>query len=494
MRMIRLIYFLTVLLSCEAVLAQSFSLEVKIKNQPDNPAVIGIVRGDRFTPVDTIPIQNVTNSPGIKMFGYTFSDNSDIGVYRLVFGQTTYSKVMGEAPQQLDFIFNRENISFETDFKAPFDSLVIFDSEENRLWFPFLVRERWFEKEIADLEKEVDYYLDRSLDSDGNVSDDKLKEYSEKSSEKANQFNQLQMDREMFISGFLDQNKELFALKLIKSFREPFRDGYLPSEERKKFFQKDYFRYVDFSDESLINTPVLTDKVFNFLVSYNQKGFTKEQREQAYIEAVEIIMEQVGKVSPAGEGISGAGLMYEFILGYLVNGFEILKMDNVLSYINDNYADGLCKTDEKSTLIRKLEHQNMKPGTVVPDFTLDDIKGNPVTLSNVIKNKALIIFWASWCTHCNELLPKIRALVEQENSEDLSIIAVSLDRSLTEWHKAVVKAGFEAFYNLSDLQEWDGEVTKNFNIYATPSMFLVDSNRKIIARPTTFVELTESIK
>jgi hypothetical protein len=57
----------------------------------------------------------------------------------------------------------------------------------------------------------------------------------------------------------------------------------------------------------------------------------------------------------------------------------------------------------------------------------------------------------------------------------------------------VVRAGFETFYNLSDLQEWDGEVTISYNVYATPSMFLIDSNRKIIAKPITFLELTQSI-
>ncbi|NLB25424.1 MAG: TlpA family protein disulfide reductase, partial [Bacteroidales bacterium] len=123
-----------------------------------------------------------------------------------------------------------------------------------------------------------------------------------------------------------------------------------------------------------------------------------------------------------------------------------------------------------------------------------DIKGNPVTLSQVIKKRTLIVFWASWCTYCDELLPEIKNWYDQLNSEDLTVVAISLDKSLTDWHKAVVKAGFEVFYNLSDLKEWDGEVTKMYNIYATPTMFLIDSDRRIIARPVTFFELTESMK
>lgn len=474
--------------------AQSFSLDVKIKNQPDNPVVIGFVRGDKFKPLDTLLIQNIINNKEIKEIKYTFSDKSKTGVYRLVFGQTTYSRVMGESPQQLDFIFNHEDIFFETDFQAPADSLVVLSSEENRLWFAFLAEEKKFDKELKELEKETDYYRNRLTAAGESVTEGELKELKEKFSDRANSFNQLQMEREMFISGLIVDNKGLFAQKMIKGFTEPFRDGFFTPDERRKFYQKEYLKYIDFSDESLINTSVLTDKVFNYLVSYNQKWFTKKQREQAYIEAVMLIMEEVEKVS--ADNLQGLqkGPMYEFILDYLVNGFEILKMDNVLSFISDNYSDGLCQTDDKTTLVRRLEYQNMKPGTVVPDFTTEDIKGNPVTLSQVIKKRTLIVFWASWCTYCDELLPEIKNWYDQLNSEDLTVVAISLDKSLTDWHKAVVKAGFEVFYNLSDLKEWDGEVTKMYNIYATPTMFLIDSDRRIIARPVTFFELTESMK
>jgi len=38
-------------------------------------------------------------------------------MYRLILGKTTYAKVMDEPPQQLDFIYNNEDLIFETDFE-----------------------------------------------------------------------------------------------------------------------------------------------------------------------------------------------------------------------------------------------------------------------------------------------------------------------------------------------------------------------------------------
>ncbi|MGM0622249.1 MAG: peroxiredoxin family protein, partial [Bacteroidota bacterium] len=395
------------------------------------------------------------------------------------------AKVMGEPPQQLDFIFNKEDIVFETDFETPQDSLKVIRSDENRVWFDFLQKEQLLTKELELLEKEVDYYQARVAEarSSGGIATN-LQELEQQADQKANAFNQLQMERNMFVEKTVKENQNLFATRLIQTFREPFRDGYLNTGERKKSVQQEYFSYVDFSDESLMNSPVLTDKVFDYLVSYNQPDYSQEQREKAYIKAVDEVMSHVQNENER---------VAEFILNYLVNGFEGLGMENVLTYIAENYGDNICQTDEKTTLERKLEYQKMKPGTVVPDFTIDNIKGQPLTLSHVLENRNLIVFWASWCPHCVELLPRIKTWFRQFNPGNFEIIAISLDTSEQEWKNAVVEAGFEEFYNLSDLNEWDGEVTENYNVYATPTMFLIDANRKILAKPERFEELLKNV-
>ena len=43
--------------------------------------------------------------------------------------------------------------------------------------------------------------------------------------------------------------------------------------------------------------------------------------------------------------------------------------------------------------------------------------------------------------------------------------------------------------NVSDLLGWDGQTTLDYFIYATPTMFLIDSDMKIIGMPKTLEEL-----
>lgn len=503
MKQIHFLHTILLLWLGHSVVAQPYSLQVNISNQPDNPVILGSIRGDKFTPVDTLELQKVTGSlPAdyntgsqsavqkvtsnyqMKEVRWQFPASATPGMYRLVFGQTTYARVMDEPPQQLDFIFNKENIVFETDFKAPQDSLKVIASEENRMWFNFLQKEQLLNDELELLEKEVDYFQKRiAAAKSSSPAETNLAELEQQASQKANAFNQLQLERDRFIENTVNDNSGLFAARLIQTYREPLRDGYLTEEERKKSVQQEFFRYVDFSDESLINSPVLTDKVFDYLVSYNQPAFNREQREVAYIKAVDEIM---AHLQDANEKVA------EFILNYLVDGFEGLGMENVLNHIAGNYGNAICETDEKTTLERKLEYRKMKPGTVVPDFTMNDINGNPVTLSHVLENRNLILFWAGWCPHCVELLPRIKNWFRQFNPVNFEIIAISLDTSEKEWKEAVSAAGFEEFYNLSDLEKWDGRVVENYNVYATPAMFLVDANRKILAKSESFEELLKS--
>jgi peroxiredoxin len=468
--------------------AQPFKLQVSIKNQPFNSVAVGVVRGDRFVFSDSLFTQNIITRDGpIKTVTWNIKANTRPGVYRLVLGQTTYARVMNEPPQQIDFIFNGEDIRFETDFRFPVDSLKLIQSKENKIWYGFIQQEKELKAKMNELEKEEAYYFSMLSDaeSSGSGSKDKVSEIKASLVKVANSFNQMQMDRDEYITRTAEENNDLFVSRIIRSHREPFRDGFLTPDERKASFQKSFLAYLDFSDESLVQTSIMTDKIFTYLVSFNQKGYTQDQRQNEYIKAVDAIMADVKK--EAGESSE----VYEFVVDYLVSGFEGLKMDKVLTWMSDHYAEQLCKTEEKTTLRRKLEAQKMTVGSVVPDFTLNDLKGQPVTLSRALKSRTLLVFWASWCPHCNSILPQIKSMCSGKSN--LEVIAISLDTSADEWNKAVFNAGFESFRNLSDLREWNGKVVEDYNVYATPTMFLIDASRKILAKPASMVELAKAL-
>ena len=363
----------------------------------------------------------------------------------------------------------------------------MLQSEENKVWFEFIQKEKELNDKLNEMEKEEAYYVSvlAEAESSDSVSNEKRAEIKASLMQVVNNFNQMQMQRDEYITRTAEVNNTLFVSRLIKSCREPFRDGFLTQAERKASFQKAYLGYLDFSDESLVQSSVLTDKLFNYLVTFNQKGYTQDQRQNEYIKAVDAIMDVVK--NEAGESSE----VYEFVVDYLVSGFEGLKMDKVLGWISEHYTEPLCKTEEKTTLRRKLEAHKMRVGSVVPDFTLNDLKGQPVNLTKALKDINLVVFWASWCPHCNSILPQIKSMCKGKSN--MEVIAISLDRSANDWNNAVYKAGFEAYINISDLQEWYGKVVEDYNVYATPTMFLIDRNRTILSKPSSIDELAKAL-
>lgn len=289
--------------------SQPFTLEVKVKNQPVNKIILGTISGDRFTPVDSLPAQN--NSVRFK-----FPPNAVPGMYRLVFGHTLYAKIMNDPPQQIDFVFNNEHIIFETDFNTPEDSLQVILSEENRIWFEFRGKEKQFQKDLNELEAEIGYYQQAAQPAEAAVRIEK--------------YNRLQKERDHYLLATAEKNPERLAAKWIKLYREPFLDGNLTPQERKELFQKEYFTNVDFNDETLFYSSVGSDRVFRYLTSYNQKGWTKKQLEQDYCKAVDVVF----------AGTSQNPKVAQFIRDYVIQGFEILKMDTVIEYIRNQYPDG----------------------------------------------------------------------------------------------------------------------------------------------------------
>ncbi len=289
--------------------AQPFKVELTIENQPDNPILFGWIQGDDFNLIDSAKIDAST-----YQVTFNFPANAHPGTYRLIFGKTAYARFMDEGPQQLDFIFNNENIKMKTDFKSPVESLKVIASDENQLWYNFLYKDRLLVSEIQNYEQLVNRYWA--------IKDE------EKAIDAAGKYNQLQLERDVFLKETVDLNLGLLASVYIKNQRKPLLDGYLSEMEREEFYKKNFFQNLNFTDDRLVNTSVYSDLVFEYLTHYNKPDFTKQQREDAYIKAVDVIFPAVNKNEK----------VHQFIMAYIANGFKILQLNKVIDYLKTKYG------------------------------------------------------------------------------------------------------------------------------------------------------------
>ena len=90
-----------------------------------------------------------------------------------------------------------------------------------------------------------------------------------------------------------------------------------------------------------------------------------------------------------------------------------------------SFASLYAQTPDETDLDLKYAADLLKPGTPAPDFTLNDIAGNPVKLSDFKGRQVVLQFWASWCPDCRAEMPLIKQMQERiaQAKEELKALA-----------------------------------------------------------------------
>jgi peroxiredoxin len=118
----------------------------------------------------------------------------------------------------------------------------------------------------------------------------------------------------------------------------------------------------------------------------------------------------------------------------------------------------------------------LRKGAVAPDFTLADLKGNPVQLSS-FKGKAVVInFWATWCEPCKVEMPWLVDLQKKYGSQGLQILGVAMDDADDATiHEFAVKMGV----NYPVLKGTEAVADLYGGLEGLPATFFVDRSGKI---------------
>lgn len=129
---------------------------------------------------------------------------------------------------------------------------------------------------------------------------------------------------------------------------------------------------------------------------------------------------------------------------------------------------------------KKLASGAPDVGSMAPDFTLNDVNGNPVSLSSFRGKYVLVDFWASWCGPCRGENPNVVKAFNRLKDKNFTILGVSLDENRDSWIKAI-KDDNLTWPQVSDLQYWNSSVVSLYRFDGIPYNVLLDPSGKIIA-------------
>ncbi|CCQ93216.1 Alkyl hydroperoxide reductase/ Thiol specific antioxidant/ Mal allergen [[Clostridium] ultunense Esp] len=109
-------------------------------------------------------------------------------------------------------------------------------------------------------------------------------------------------------------------------------------------------------------------------------------------------------------------------------------------------------------------------GEEAPNFTLKNLDGEEVSLTDYRGKTVLINFWATWCKYCDIEMPDLQKL-DKEN-EDLVVLAVDVmeKKSLVEEYIA------EGGYDFQVVLDEDGDIAKLYLVSAFPTSYFVDKD------------------
>lgn len=428
-------------------IAYSQNLKLEVNGIQSHKAIIYSLEGERTEKIDSIM------SSSNDKFTYIFNKNKyHTGFYRVDFSRNIH----------IDFIYDGGDINISTNAENTFDSLHVINSLSNQLYYSFIKLNRRFKKETDLLQLLLSKYPEDD-DYYGNT--------------KA-ELHHVQDNYLYFINVISQKFPNSFIARYIKSYQLPIINASLPPDKQLAFLKAHSLDNVDFKDGELTFSDLFTVKTIEYLTYYRNPQMPKAVLENEFMTAIDTILNKA-KVNYR---------VYKQIVEYLIDGFKKFGFENDLKYIIDNYVikDDLCLDNKTESAIQLMLNQDkiLHIDAIAPDITLQDTNGKIVNLNKIESKKILLVFYASWCPHCQVLIPILKGYLNTLHNPDLKVLAISLDTKRSDWINFIKKNSLK-WINISDLKGWNSKAALDYYIYATPTMILIDNNKKIIAKPLT---------
>lgn len=178
------------------------------------------------------------------------------------------------------------------------------------------------------------------------------------------------------------------------------------------------------------------------------------------------------------------------VLQQISYSMELSDMEEAIAGLDEKVVETQIIKDLKDriVLLKKVEI-----GEIAPDFTQNDVDGNPVTLSELKGHKILLVdFWAAWCGPCRRENPNVVAVYNEFHDKGFDVLGVSLDNNKEDWVKAIADDQL-GWTQVSDLQYWSNSAAKLYAVNSIPANFLLDAEGKIIGKGLRGDDLREKV-
>ena len=129
----------------------------------------------------------------------------------------------------------------------------------------------------------------------------------------------------------------------------------------------------------------------------------------------------------------------------------------------------------KTAAAKPADDATKMVGSAAPDFTLEALEGEKVSLKDTKGSVVVIDFWATWCGPCQKSLPGLEKLYTEMKGKGLKVFAVDL----REEKKPVAENVKKLELTMPVLMDKDGAVAKSYKVTGIPQTVVIGKNGKV---------------
>lgn len=264
-------------------------------------------------------------------------------------------------------------------------------------------------------------------------------------------------------------------------------------------YVKDHFwDDVDFNDDRLLRTPFFEPKIDNYYKTMVSADPDSIYNEVKYM----LLYARTGKE------------MYPYLLTKFTNEYinpKIMGQDKVfIKIFEDFYSKGdttfLNAASKKTIFERYYQMIANLVGNPAPALNLTDTTGKDISLYDINSKFTFVIFWDPTCGHCKAELPRIDSIYKarwKEVGVKIYSVNVSTDKNTTQELKKFVhekNLDKDWIFTAQTKEARDAEQQAGlpnyrqlYDVYKTPTMYLLDDKKRIIAKQLSMEQFNDII-
>ena len=393
---------------------------------------------------DTLLIEG--KKKAINIFKFELPATAKAGTYRVRYRTRGISFV--------DFIFNKEDVSFTFHPDYPQQAILFSKSKENIVYKNYLKDISKQQQKLDSLQIKAIENLEIDLDQAYKTALKRINGIQEK---------------------YIESTKNMYVYPFIKaSLRVNSAEIKTNLQDYMYAVKHTFFDPIDFSNETLINSSFLIDRIADYIFYMNYSE-DKTTQQALYKSAVKTVFTKIED-----------SVLKKYIIEFLIEKFEENNNFRMIDFLFKNYYDALPKSLQNATFkTEKIKLLATAIGSIAPNFSWKE-HGKDFQLSTLNEAKNyLLVFWSTGCSHCLKEIPELYTFLQDK--KNLKVIAFAMENNEVRWKS--LKATLPNWHHVLGLNKWRNTVAKSYNINATPNYFILDADKRIIAKPIPLEEL-----